>query len=497
MNYIKIDINSEEYKKLSDRQKLKTIKKKIEEVLNNNQKNTVVTYKGKKEYINKKDYGYFKNLVERESALEKKVKPLYTVLLSSNEYKKMSKEEKIEVLESKIDHILNTNKKASNINEMLIEATYKGQTKYIRLSQAKEINELKEAIKALKSNYDNSNYYIIDSKGEENNTIKNNKTKNNKKKLVATTLIASTISIVSKYKNKIKDITIKTYQKTKKKIKDITLKDNTKKAINKGRNFIVDKNKKIINSYKKINLKKYAKRIFSLAAFTSIGVWITKRFKNLKVKGLNLLNKTKSYFKKENRITNNYKRRLSALACAFLIFTSLVLIKNNNKNSKNNNDSIKETTSQSVSNDNIISNDNNETNETIKNDSIINTDTITNITETPSQNDEKESISFDDIVTISEGSEIYTNSYDASYETNGLEAYFDNDYERNIEAVVYQLDNNIYIVYESDSNAIEKQKELENSGAVLTAVLVTRTDLSDGNSYEGYYSANHVRVKTR
>ena len=43
----------------------------------------------------------------------------------------------------------------------------------------------------------------------------------------------------------------------------------------------------------------------------------------------------------------------------------------------------------------------------------------------------------------------------------------------------------------------EKVDELIKNGATLTSVLVTRVDLANDITHEGYYNANNVRVRSR
>ena len=92
---------------------------------------------------------------------------------------------------------------------------------------------------------------------------------------------------------------------------------------------------------------------------------------------------------------------------------------------------------------------------------------------------------------------MYTKSYDASYENNPCNPLYDGSYERSVEALSYELNGKIYTIYSNEDNAKEKVDMLVNSGAKLSAVLLTRNDLVNGNTHEGYYNVDNVRVRVR
>ena len=101
-------------------------------------------------------------------------------------------------------------------------------------------------------------------------------------------------------------------------------------------------------------------------------------------------------------------------------------------------------------------------------------------------------------VTLCDNSYIYTNSYDATSETNSYIPYYDNSYDREVVGVTYELDGQLYTIYKYDNDAINRVNELINKGAKQTAVLVVRSDLVNTGNYEGYYNIDSVRrVKTR
>ena len=59
-------------------------------------------------------------------------------------------------------------------------------------------------------------------------------------------------------------------------------------------------------------------------------------------------------------------------------------------------------------------------------------------------------------VTLSDNSYIYTNSYDATSETNSYVPYYDNSYDREVVGVTYELDGQLYTIYKYDNDAINK-----------------------------------------
>ena len=66
-----------------------------------------------------------------------------------------------------------------------------------------------------------------------------------------------------------------------------------------------------------------------------------------------------------------------------------------------------------------------------------------------------------------------------------------------MEAVSYELDGKVYTVFKTEDNAKEKVDMLIQSGAKLSSVLVTRTDLVNGVTHEGYYDSDNVKVRVR
>lgn len=224
-----------------------------------------------------------------------------------------------------------------------------------------------------------------------------------------------------------------------------------------------------------------------------------KEKKNLKtiIFGLPIISKIKNTFNKNYSLVSEKikrkKTKIAAAICAGIIaFTGLSGL--NNSNNNRNNDLNTKVSITSVDKNNDIDNTINEIVETAKPEVIKDTlkeDAIVNNTI------KEESINFDDTVTILDNSSIYTNSYDASYNYNPCNALYDSSYERNVEGLSYELDGKIYTVYQNEDNAYEKVNLLVQNGATLKAVLVTRTDLVNETTHEGYYNADSVRVRVR
>lgn len=231
-----------------------------------------------------------------------------------------------------------------------------------------------------------------------------------------------------------------------------------------------------------------------------------KNLKNNKIKGLKNV-KTKLEKNKKSKIVNG-KKRITAGFCALIIFITGFSLSKCNKNSPDGVNSLMTSMSQNNDNNNLdnttnediyIENNNNnniENDENKENDNNINNeDKETNNNESGKYDDFK--LTFDNTVTININSYIYTNSYDATYNKNSLNPYYSGYYERDVQGLVYSLDGKIYVIYETDVDALEKQRKLENCGAIMTAVLVTREDKVHTCEYEGYYNISSVKVKSR
>lgn len=520
MKYEDIKITSDDYKKLSDRNKLKVVKLQLNNLFMTNSKKVVtVIYKGKKKNIEKDKMGLYKDLVEREKSLEKKVKPLYSVLTSSDEYKNMSIDERIEVMESRLDYIFNINNiNATYEDEQLVAVVYKNTTKFVPKSLYDKaigvIMMIERLEKEKNADINKEVSYTIDSKNthktdstdknsEKNTVISDNNTNNNechslvvvpvkkeknKKSLreivtgfFAVSMFTGIVSGIGKFIKKNKD--------------------NAINFINKKRNNI---------KKEKGTLKKIANTVTT--GFVSIASNVNKSVTKIKKNVVTYIEKNKKNNYHSINNNNANRRRVTAALCAVLImatgFVNLRSKNSKNINTSNNNIPEKSTTSMidTTNNNNseknttsMIDTDVKNTVDSSHNDILENNNIISkdeNVIQKDNIEDEA-TITFDDTVTIDNNAYIYSNSYDATNNTNALEPYFDGNYERDVQGIVYELDGNIYVIYENEYNALEKQKELESKGAVMTAVLVTRNDLTGTNEYEGYYNTSSVKVKTR
>lgn len=495
MNYESIQVNSDTYKKLSNEEKLKVVKACLENLFAKGLKKTVtVIYKGKKRQISKEKIGEFKDLAEREKLLERVVKktPLYTILLSDEEYKNMTTKQKIEVIKAKIKRV----KELGYVKDKTII-----------------LDNLNRILKTLESENISNNCTSSKQTGVADTYI----TLSNEEKLEA---IRTKIENLFEYKGKGTIIVI--YKGKKKQIykheegiyRDLVERE---KALEKNISKTSSTTNLPNNNIKKTKTKnyilplvvgisalttKFAKK--SKAAISSFGNKFAKKLKKV-------ISKTKTSFKKIKTLSENnnktrvIKRRIAAGICALTITIGGLIALKSCKKACDNTESTKEGTTQTQpttngSNKEHAPNDNTSKEENKK--PIINEDNKNNDTITNEDNKENitindDSLSLNDTITINKGSYIYTNSYDATYNTNSYNPYYSGHYERDVQGLVYEHNGNIYVIYENDTNALEKQKQLENSGAVITAVLVTRSDLIYTGEYEGYYNVNSIKVKKR
>lgn len=376
----------------------------------------------------------------------------------SEEYKKLSDEEKLEVVRTKISNLFRQKAKKC------VAVTYKGKLMKIdreKFGTYRDLIQREKTLEKMLENKENQSLSIVQNRGE-----------------LTTNQPLVTIGLGT---------------------------------------FISLKFVNFIKKFKNFSMfSKGKKKLFSTNRFTNIKNKKHYSFKDLfkKKESININNK------------DNFRRRVAAGVCALTIVISGFMLSKCNKNSSSNINPTKESTSQSndMQNNSIPSDtsdvNNNVTEPTdnnIKDDEIVN-DNGNDKNEKPDNNDNKNDLneddtqkddvqnengtsyefSFGDTVTIDNNAYIYTNSYDATYETGSLNPYYNGHHERDIQGIVYELNGNIYVIYESDINASAKQKELEGKGAKITAVLVTRNDLTYTGEYEGYYNASSVvKVKTR
>lgn len=396
------------------------------------------------------------------------------IKLNSNEYTTLSNEEKLELIRFRIKSILN-----EQPDKHQLTVVYKGKRIKINknkqgilrdlVSRERSIEKIvkekirQEELKKVVSELDNNNAEKLQI---DNNKEKFNALINNFKMIVLDSDYYKKMSLEDKIKviNKEKkdhndlmnegiylnDDNSKDYLKY---LDSILVKLNVENISNK-----INEQDNIVDSN---NEEKESKGLLSLL----MGLPLISKIKNKESKKDDLW--TKKYNKK--------KKRIATAICAGIIFiTGLIGLKscNNNKN-----------------NDNIINNTITDIDDSKRNEPVLDNAEDTTI--------DTNNISLNDIIYIDNNAPIYTNSYDASYNTNGYNALYDGSYDRIIEAVAYELNGNIYTIYRNEDNSYDKVDKLVKNGATLTSVLVTRVDLANNITHEGYYNVSNVKVRMR
>lgn len=92
-------------------------------------------------------------------------------------------------------------------------------------------------------------------------------------------------------------------------------------------------------------------------------------------------------------------------------------------------------------------------------------------------------------VLLNENANIYIDSYSATEKVSGLSRYYTSSDERYISGLTYKLGEKLTTVYYNAENSESTIKELEEQGAVITAVLI-----SNSMGYEGYMSKDDVTL---
>lgn len=101
------------------------------------------------------------------------------------------------------------------------------------------------------------------------------------------------------------------------------------------------------------------------------------------------------------------------------------------------------------------------------------------------------------IFTTDENAPIYTNMYDAAQETNGKNAYFEANSNREITAIVYEYNGSKILLDMNDPEYEAKKTALETNGAVAVAVRSQNEQSQDLNNYEGYYNIDDISMGGR
>lgn len=398
--------------------------------------------------------------------------------LNSNEYTKLSNEEKLKLVKSRIDSILN-----EKADKHQFTVVYKGKRIKINKDKQGSLRDLASRERSLEKRINDKKRQEESKKIElelsEKNEVEVTKEDNNKKN-----------ALIDNYREIALDTDYYKNLSVEDKIKEINReKKSHSNLINEKLYPNDEESKEYIDFLDDLLVKLNAEAISNRVSDQDDIVDSTNEEKKSKgilalLMGLPLVSRIKNRKSKKDSIWrrkfNKKKKRIGAAICAGIIaVTGIIGLKScNNTNNKNSDNNINTSVTD------IDDSNKNDIPEIISQD--IDTEDIIDDT-----------ISLNDTVTIDNGSPIYTNSYDASYNTNGYNALYDGSYDRIIEAVSYELNGVVYTVYRNEDNSYEKVDELIKKGATLTSVLVTRVDLANDITHEGYYNVSNVRVRSR
>lgn len=575
MNYENIKINSDSYKALSDKEKLKIVREKLNYLFEEGKKEKhpyTITYNGEKKNVSKDNFGICKDLLSREKKLLKttsvstkyytvkdssiKRSTLVNIPFKSIEYKNMSIEEKFEVIKAKYSFVTNID----TYNGKMFDGTRYCKELDMMLEELNsQLQAMKEIDKILNIEISSPEYNKLDIENkikvvkaklicltvnESEKISHNNKINavtyvhNGQKMVFPCSKISEAtrlIKLLKKLENNLSNNENMINKKTKivpvaVKVKSNERKKKGLKASILGIPFVA----KLFNKEKK-EKKSFKERLLALPIISKIfkrkkkGKYV-KTKKLFKEKFLALPVISKIYNKKKEKKSKNKKtikeryqnsafgramkkskNRIITVLCATTLALATLLSSCNVKLSKKNhsNNSTNKPSSSQIDNENELNDtiSKEETNSDLENDIII--DEITN----PSIDEDKgnststndnlgdnindDNYSLNDIITLEDSAKIFTNSYDATYNNNSINPYFDETYERRIEAVVYELNGYVYTIYNFESDASNKIQALEEKGAKMTAILVNRSDLTYVDGYEGYYNVVSVKSKVK
>ena len=446
MNMEKINVNSMEYRKLSKQDKLKVVNFKINEILNDkDSQKTYEYYCGKKVGVPKSKAGIFRDLCERKRSLEKTIVS-YSDELPVNENietKIVVIDKQINTIKQALDNIFNMYK-LDEYKKDIIRINYKGEYKFITYDKLSEFDVLNKRLFSLE---------------EEKRKLKSKRNTN-------------TLGVVDSENEETENIVTTNYE------------------------YFTDDG----NPYESGYMLFPTKVSSSENKNTELAV-INHNVKDLTVintntKDKNIKDKKFSKFVKKLR-KNKVKTAICALILAATTVVCGFLSKSNNKKHDTSSVVTPTSVSETTTPINTIINDDKETiieeptKTTEVENVVVENEVIEDITDT-------KEYELGESVTLCDNSYIYTNSYDATSETNSYIPYYDNSYDREVVGVTYELDGQLYTIYKYDNDAINRVNELINKGAKQTAVLVVRSDLVNTGNYEGYYNIDSVRrVKTR
>lgn len=525
MNMEKINVNSMEYRKLSKEDKLKVVNFKINEILNDKDSQKVYEYYcGKKVGVPKSKDGIFRDLCERKKSLEKTIvsysdaQPVNEVIETTVKDAEIVDpiDEEIAAIEKKIKNV----KKGLNIifemykseknNSNIIRINYRGESKFIPYSKLGDCKQLYRYLVSLEK----KKRELEDKRNIDKSEVIESETEKTKVDVITNyeyysddgnpyesgyMLFPTKNYVETAGKSKLNDEDTESENRNTEdsnlrdkntqlavvspSVKDLAVKDTEDKKNKEEKN---NKNKK----ERKFN--KFFGKIAAIPFIYGIVKGIKKFGKKIGNKCKNVWNITKN---KVNNISEMLrKNKVKTAICALIVAATTVvcsfLPRSNSK--KHDTSSIVTPTS--------VSETTNDEKETIIEESTKPTEVEDKVVENEVSQDITDTKEYElgENVTLSDNSYIYTNSYDATSETNSYVPYYDNSYDREVVGVTYELDGQLYTIYKYDNDAINKVNELINKGAKQTAVLVVRSDLINTGDYEGYYNVDSVkRVKTK
>lgn len=499
-----------EYRKLSKQDKLKVVDFKINEILNDKDSQKVYEYYcGKKVGVPKSKAGIFRDLCERKKSLEKTIVSYSDAKLVNEVIETTVKDaeivdpidEEIAAIEKKIKNV----KKGLNIifemykseknNSNIIRINYRGESKFIpynRLEDCKLLNKYLLILEKQKRELENKkNLNILNiSEGVE---IKKAETKDNGTKnyeyytedgnpYESGYMMFPTKNHVETTDN----------QKINTKVSNVENKNDKLAVVKPNTKDLSIRNTESENKKEKNKFKKILSGLSSIPFIYGIVKGIKKFGKKIGKKCKNVWNTTKN---KVNNISEMLrKNKVKTAICALIVAATTIVCSFLPRSNSKKHDTSSVVTPTSVSETT------NDEKETIIEESTKPTEVEDIVVENEVSQDIADTKEYElgENVTLSDNSYIYTNSYDATSETNSYVPYYDNSYDREVVGVTYELDGQLYTIYKYDNDAINKVNELINKGAKQTAVLVVRSDLINTGDYEGYYNVDSVkRVKTR
>ena len=477
--YFDISVNSYDYKLLSDYEKLNVVKEKINALIGATKGSARVYYNGKRVSIPKDKIKEFKDLCIRERSLSKRVtieddSEDNKISIDTNiPYKKRevtSDNEKIEyafvdkdifALESlitvkkhELEKLFSLYKNDEYKDKKVYTVNYKNEKRYIPyslLGEAKKLcHELSDLEHKMRLLLKEKNKISIEDKIDDN-TIDND--------------ISDKVIID--------------------KTEEVPLEDTPSEVIDNVRDY-----------YEDINKEKKGKSLFKFGIFNGI-------LNKVKDKTISIKNKIKEEADNVRGalMNNKVKTAICALGMASVMLITSFIPRSSNKNKDNtisNGDTGHFVLYESDEYDNKSSDAVIEENyDNIEEEYKVDTIDYTMDNSMDNTYEEIEDYMLGDTVTFNDNSYIYTNSYSATEENNYYTPMFDGNIDRTVVGVVYELDGNIYTIYNYEEDSIDKINALKEKGARETSVLVVRSDLIDTGSYEGYYNVDSVKTRVR